>query len=58
MFEGAQGVLVDWRLCVACYYLTTPTEYPNTTRGTSVGPPVAVNIDFYGYLQFLNIGFV
>ena len=47
--------LVDWRLFVACYYPTTPTDYPSTTRGTSVGPPVAVNIDFCGYLRFLSI---
>ena len=51
-------LLLDWRLYVACYYPTTPTDYPSTTRGTSVGPPVAVNIDFYGYLRFLSIGFV
>jgi len=50
--------LVDWWLCVACYYPTTPTDYPSTTRGRSVGPPLAVNIDIYGYLQFLSITFV
>jgi len=44
--------LVDWRLCVACYYPTTPTYYPSTTRGRSVGPPVAVNIDICGCLRF------
>jgi hypothetical protein len=43
--------LVDWRLCVECYYPTTPTDYPSTTRGTSVGPSTTVNIDFCGYLQ-------
>jgi len=53
LFEGAQDVLVDGRLCVACYYPTTPTDYPSTTRGMSVGPPVAVNIDLCGYLRFL-----
>jgi hypothetical protein len=36
--------LVDLQLCVA--YCTT------------VGPPVAVNINFCGYLQFLVISFV
>jgi len=42
--------LVDGWLCVACYYPTTPTDYPTTTRGMSVGPPVAVNVYFCGYL--------
>jgi len=37
-----------WR--VACYYPTTHTDYSSTTRSMSVGPPVAVNIDFCGYL--------
>jgi hypothetical protein len=50
--------ITDWRLYVACYYPTTPTYYPSTTRRTSVGPPVAVNIDFCGYLRFFNISFV
>jgi len=50
--------LVDGRLYVACYYPTTPTDYSSTTRGMYVGPPVAVNIDFCGYLQFLSISFV
>ena len=50
--------LVDWRLCVACYYPTTPTYYPSTTRGMSLGPPVAVNINFCGCLRFLSISFV
>ena len=44
-------LLLDWRLYVACYY-------PSTIRGMSVGPPVAVNIDFCGYLWFLSISFV
>jgi hypothetical protein len=39
--------IVDWRLYVACYYPTTPTDYPSTTKGTSVGPPVAVNFNFW-----------
>jgi len=34
------------------FYPTTPTDYPSTTRGRSVGPPVAVNIDICGYLWF------
>jgi hypothetical protein len=42
-------------LYVSCYYPTTPTDYPSATRGTSVGPPVAVNIDICGYLRFLSI---
>ena len=50
--------LVDWQLWVACYYPTTPTDYHSTTRGTSVGPPVAVNINFCEYHRFLNISFV
>ena len=49
---------VDARLCVACYYPTTPTDYTSTTKGTSVGPPVAVNIDICRYLRFLSITFV
>jgi len=43
--------LVDWRLCVECHY-------PSTTRGRSVGPPVAINIDICGYLWFFGITFV
>jgi len=39
-------LLLDWQLYFACYYTTTPTDYPSTTRGMSVGPPVAVNIKF------------
>ena len=50
--------LVDWRLCVANYYHITPTDYPSTTRGMTVGPPVAVNINFCGYHRFLSISFV
>ena len=50
--------LVHGWLFVACYYAITPTDYPSTTRGTSAGPPVAVNIDFCGYIQFLSISFV
>jgi hypothetical protein len=50
--------LVDQRLFVACYYPTTRTDDPSTTRGKSVGTPVAENIDFCGYLQFFNISFV
>jgi len=51
-------MLLDWWLYVTCYYATTPTDYHSTTRGTSVGPPVAVNIEFCEYLQFLSISFV
>ena len=51
-------LLLDWRLYVACYYPTTPTDYPNTTRGVSVGSSVAVNIKFCGYLWFFSISFV
>jgi hypothetical protein len=47
--------LVDWRRCVSCYYPTTPTDYPSTTRGRSVGPPVAANIVICGYVRFLSI---
>jgi len=50
-------LLVDWWLCVACYCPTNNTEYPSNKR-LSVGPPVAVNIDFFGYLQFLCINYV
>jgi hypothetical protein len=51
-------LLLDWQLYVACYYPTTPTDYPSTTRGGSTGPPVAININFCGYLWFLSISFV
>ena len=50
--------LVDWQLCVACYCPTTPAEYPTTARGMLVGPSLAVNINFCGYLWFLSISFV
>ena len=39
--------LVDGQLCVACYYPTSRAYYPSSTKGTSVGPPVAVKIDFW-----------
>jgi len=47
-------LLLDWRLYVACYYPTTPTDYPSTTRDMSVDSSVAVNITFCGYLQFFR----
>jgi hypothetical protein len=43
-------LLLHWRLYVAYYYPTTTTDYPSTTRGMSVGPSVAVNMEFCGYL--------
>ena len=55
LFGGAKKFLVDSRLCVACYYPTTPTDYPSTTGGTSVGHPVAVNINICGHLWFFSI---
>jgi len=58
LFGGAKKFLVDSRLCVACYHATTPTDYPSTTRGTSVGRPVAVDVDICGYLWFFIITFV
>jgi len=51
-------LLLDWRLYIAFYYSTTPTDYPCTTRGMSVGPSVAVNIEFCGYFQFFSTSFV
>jgi hypothetical protein len=57
LFGGANMFLVDWRLCMICYYSTTSTYYPSTTRGTSVGPPVAVDIDVCWYLRYLSIIF-
>jgi hypothetical protein len=54
----AKKFSVDWQLCVACYYPTTPTDYPCTTTGRSVGLPVAVNMDNCGYIWFLSITFV
>ena len=56
LFEGAQDAFA--RLTVACYYPTTPTDYPSTTRGMSVEPPVVVHIDFCGYLKFFSISFI
>jgi len=56
-FGGAKKFLVDWQLFVACYYPTTPTDYPSITRGMSMGHPVAVNIDICGYLWILSITF-
>jgi len=44
--------LVDWWMYDVCYYNTTSTDYPSTTRGTSVGPRVAVNIDFVDIFDF------
>ena len=46
--------LADRHQCVSCYYPTTPTDYPSTARGRSVGHSVAVNIDICGYLPFLS----
>ena len=54
----SKTLLLDWRLCVVCYYPTNPTDYPITARGMSVGRSVAVNIKFCGYLWFLIISFV
>ena len=51
-YSKVSKMLLDWWLYVACYYPKTPTDYPSTTRGMSVGPPVAVNIEFCGYLRF------
>jgi len=58
LFKGAQDVF-SILMALCCMLLpTTPTNYPSTTRGMSVGPPVAVNIDFCGYRRFLSISFV
>jgi len=58
VFEGAQYIFIKLRQYVACFYPTTPTYYPNGTRCMCVGPPVAVNIDFCGYVWFFNISLV
>jgi hypothetical protein len=58
VFRGAKGFQVDLWLYVACYYPTTPIDYPSTTRGTSVGPPVAVDIKVCEYLRFFNVIFI
>ena len=58
LFKGAQDFLREWWKHVACYYPTTCTEYSSTTTDMSVGTAVAVNINFCGYLPFLNISFV
>ena len=51
-------MLLDWRLYAVSYHPTNPTDYASTTRGMSVSPSVAVNIEFCGYLRFLSISFV
>jgi hypothetical protein len=58
LFKGAQNVIGRWWLCVACCCPKTHTDYPSTTRGASVGPPIVVNINFCGYLWFFSISFV
>jgi hypothetical protein len=53
IFKGAQDVVT--RLTAVMLHVTktkTPTDYPSTTRGMSVGHTVAVNINFCGYLRF------
>jgi len=57
-YSRVPKMLLVWRLYVACYYPATPTDYPSTTRGMSMGRPVAVNINFCGYLWFSSICFV
>ena len=54
--QGCQEDFCRWT--TVCYYPTTLTDYPSTTRGTSVGHPVAVNINICGNLRFLSITFV
>jgi hypothetical protein len=48
--EGAQDVVT--RLMVDCCMLLlhNPYRLPQHYKSTSVGPPVAVNINFCGYL--------
>ena len=51
LFGSAQDVFSS---LTAVYYMlvpTTPRDYPSTTRDRSVDPPVAVNINIFGYLQ-------
>jgi hypothetical protein len=50
-FGAPKTFLVEWRLFVACYCPATSTEYSSTTRGRSVYPPVAVNIEFCGFSE-------
>ena len=52
LFGGAKKFLEDWWLCVACYYPTTPTDYPSTTRGMSVGLLVGCRPIFLGISDF------
>jgi hypothetical protein len=58
LYSRVPKMLLDWWLYVVCCYPTTPTEYPSTTRGISVGPSVAINIKFCGCLWFLSHSFV
>jgi len=53
-----KALLLDWWPYVACYYPTTPTDYPSTTTGMSVCTSVAVNIEFCRHLRFFSISFV
>jgi len=58
LFKGAQDI-VTTLMAVCCMLLPyNPYRLPSTTTGRTVGPPVAVNIDFCGYLRFSSITFV
>jgi len=50
LFEDAQNVFS--RLTAVCCMLLPHNPYPSTTRGTSVGPRVAVNKDFVDISDF------
>jgi len=56
LFEGAQDI--RWT-AVCCMLLPhNPYKLPQHYNRYICGPPVVVNIDFYGYLQILSISFV
>ena len=57
--DDFNGQCLLWRLLRHKTFFPPALGLPtSTTRGTSVGPPVAVKIDFCRYLWFLSISFV
>jgi len=44
--------------CVLHVTTPQPLQITPALQEMSVGPPVAVNIDFFGYLRFLIVSFI
>jgi hypothetical protein len=57
-FKGEHDIFTTLDGCVTHFCHTTPTECPRTTTDTPVSRPVAVHIDFHGYLQYFCISSV